>query len=636
MSILSVENLTKSYGDKVLFKDISFTIADKQRIGLLGVNGTGKSTLLKIIAGIETAENGQVTHANKFQIEYLPQHPALDGQLTILDQIYYGDSPLMKVLRDYEQAANELGNDPNDTGKQNELSFMQQKMDRLNAWDASSMAKTILTRLGIENFSQPVKELSEGQKKRVAIAKALVQPADLLVLDEPTNHLDNDIIEWLERFLSQYQGALLVITHDRYFLNRVTNRILELDQGKLYTYEGNYEAFLAGKAQREEQKISAERKRQNLLRKELAWLRRGAKARSTKQKARVQQVHQIQEQKVDLRGEEVEFVVGSQRLGKKVVELKGVTKEYGGVRLLSDFDYRIGPGERVGIIGPNGAGKTTLLNIMAGLIEPDRGVVEIGQTVKVGYYTQDYVDMDLNLRLIEYIREGADNVKTADGQWITAEKMLETFIFPRAQQWTYIQKLSGGERRRLYLLRILMEEPNVLFLDEPTNDLDTETLAVLEDYLEQFPGVVITVSHDRFFLDRVVDHVIAFENNGIISQFEGNYTEYLEIRKQEQENKSANKKNQKKNNLPTSINKQRPRKLSYKEQREWDEIEDKITSLEQRKSELQKDITLAGSDYERAQELYKEQQQVDEELDQSLERWTELSLLIEKIAQRTQ
>ena len=636
MSILSVENLTKSYGDKVLFEDISFTIADKQRIGLIGVNGTGKSTLLKIIVGIETAENGQVTHANKFQIEYLPQHPMLDGQLTVLDQIYYGENPLMKVLRAYEQAANELENDPNDTGKQNELSFMQQKMDRLNAWDASSMAKTILTRLGIENFSQPVKELSEGQKKRVAIAKALVQPADLLVLDEPTNHLDNDIIEWLERFLSQYQGALLVITHDRYFLNRVTNRILELDQGKLYTYEGNYEAFLAGKAQREEQKISAERKRQNLLRKELAWLRRGAKARSTKQKARVQQVRQIQEQKVDLRGEEVEFVVGSQRLGKKVVELKGVTKEYGGVRLLSDFDYRIGPGERVGIIGPNGAGKTTLLNIMAGLIEPDRGVVEIGQTVKVGYYTQDYVDMDLNLRLIEYIREGADNVKTADGQWITAEKMLETFLFPRAQQWTYIQKLSGGERRRLYLLRILMEEPNVLFLDEPTNDLDTETLAVLEDYLEQFPGVVITVSHDRFFLDRVVDHVIAFENNGIISQFEGNYTEYLEIRKQEQENKSANKKNQKKNNLPTSINKQRPRKLSYKEQREWDEIEDKITSLEQRKSELQKDITLAGSDYERAQELYKEQQQVDEELDQSLERWTELSLLIEKIAQRTQ
>jgi len=636
MSILSVENLTKSYGDKVLFEDISFTIADKQRIGLIGVNGTGKSTLLKIIVGIETAENGQVTHANKFQIEYLPQHPMLDGQLTVLDQIYYGENPLMKVLRAYEQAANELENDPNDTGKQNELSFMQQKMDRLNAWDASSMAKTILTRLGIENFSQPVKELSEGQKKRVAIAKALVQPADLLVLDEPTNHLDNDIIEWLERFLSQYQGALLVITHDRYFLNRVTNRILELDQGKLYTYEGNYEAFLAGKAQREEQKISAERKRQNLLRKELAWLRRGAKARSTKQKARVQQVRQIQEQKVDLRGEEVEFVVGSQRLGKKVVELKGVTKEYGGVRLLSDFDYRIGPGERLGIIGPNGAGKTTLLNIMAGLIEPDRGVVEIGQTVKIGYYTQDYVDMDLDLRVIEYIREGADNVKTADGQWITAEKMLETFLFPRAQQWTYIQKLSGGERRRLYLLRILMEEPNVLFLDEPTNDLDTETLAVLEDYLEQFPGVVITVSHDRFFLDRVVDHVIAFENNGVIRQFEGNYTEYLEIRKQEQENKSANKKNQKKNNLPTSINKQRPRKLSYKEQREWDEIEDKITSLEQRKSELQKDITLAGSDYERAQELYKEQQQVDEELDQSLERWTELSLLIEKIAQRTQ
>ncbi len=635
MSILSVENLTKAYGEKVLFDDISFTIADKQRIGLIGVNGTGKSTLLKIIVGIETAEKGKVTHANRFQIEYLPQHPMLDSELTVLDQIYYGENPLMKVLRDYEQAANELENDPNDTGKQNELSFMQQKMDRLNAWDASSVAKTILTRLGIENFSQPVKELSEGQKKRVAIAKALVQPADLLVLDEPTNHLDNEIIEWLERFLTQYQGSLLVITHDRYFLNRVTNRILELDQGKLYGYEGNYEAYLAGKAQREEQTITAEKKRQNLLRKELAWLRRGAKARSTKQKARVQQVHQLQEKEVDMYKEKLEFAIGSERLGKKVVELEGIAKEFGDKKLINDFSYQIGPSERLGIIGPNGAGKTTLLNIMAGFIEPDAGVVEVGQTVKVGYYTQDYVDMDLDLRVIEYIREGADNVKTADGQWVTAEQMLERFLFPRSQQWAYIQKLSGGERRRLYLLRILMEQPNVLFLDEPTNDLDTETLSVLEDYLEQFPGVVITVSHDRFFLDRVVDHLIAFENGGVISQFEGNYTEYLELRKQEKEEKLANKKDQKKS-VPTYLNKERPRKLSYKEQREWDEIEDKIFSLEQRKNQLQADIFLAGSDYERAQELYKEQQQVDEELDQSMERWTELSLLIEEIEQRTQ
>lgn len=629
MSILSAENITKSYGEKVLFDHISFTIAEKQRIGLIGVNGTGKSTLLKIIAGIETAEEGKVIHANNFHIEYLPQYPIFDEELTVIDQIYYGDSPLMKVLRDYELAVKELADDPNNADKMKRFSLLQQRMDQLNAWEASTLAKTVLTQLGITGFFQPVKELSGGQRKRVAIAKVLIQPADLLVLDEPTNHLDNEIIEWLEGFLAQYQGALLIVTHDRYFLNRVTNRILELDQGKLYSYEGNYEAFLLGKAEREELEMAGERKRENLLRRELAWLRRGARARSTKQKARIQWIQEIKEQKTNSINEKLEIAIGSNRLGKKVLELDGISKAYGEKQFIKDFSYLVVPGERLGIIGPNGTGKTTLLNIMAGLIEPDKGVVEKGQTVKIGYYTQDYVEMNPDLRVIEYIREGAEVVRTIDGQHITAGQMLERFLFTGNMQWTYIGKLSGGERRRLYLLRILMEEPNVLFLDEPTNDLDTQTLTILEDYLENFPGVVITVSHDRFFLDKVVDQLIAFEGEGIIRSFVGNYSEYLEVRKEEKVNK-VEEKSPSKSTLPK---KERPKKLSFKEQREWDEIEDKIATLEHKNAELLKEIDLAGGDFEQVQKLYLKQQQVEEELDQTIERWTELSILIEEIEQ---
>ncbi|KJS20383.1 MAG: hypothetical protein VR72_14950 [Clostridiaceae bacterium BRH_c20a] len=631
MSILSVENITKTYGEKVLFGNISFAISEKQRIGLIGVNGTGKSTLLRIIAGIETPEEGKITHANQFHIEYLPQYPVFAEELTVLEQIYYGDTPLMKVLREYERAADELENDPLDTEKQKRLSSMQEKMDQLNAWEANTIAKTVLTRLGVNDFSQPVKELSGGQKKRVAIAKALIHPADLLVLDEPTNHLDNEIIDWLEEYLVQYRGALLVVTHDRYFLNRVTNRILELDQGKLYSYDGNYEVFLEGKAQRREQEIAGERKRENILRRELAWLKRGAKARTTKQKARIQRVQEIQEGKKDITTEKLEIAIGSNRLGKKVLELKDITKAYGELELIKNFSYLVVPGQRLGIIGPNGTGKTTLLNIMAGSIEPDEGKVEIGQTVKIGYYTQDYVDMNHDLRVIEYIREGAEVVKTVDGQLITAENMLERFLFSRGMQWTYIRKLSGGERRRLYLLRILIEEPNVLFLDEPTNDLDTETLGILEDYLDHFPGVVITISHDRFFLDRVVDHLLAFEGESVIRPFFGNYSEYLELRKQEKADKSSDA--ERNDTKKTPQKKERAKKLSFKEKREWDEIEDRIAALENKNTELKKQIELAGGDFGRIQQLHLEQQQVEGELNGVIERWTELSILIEEIEQ---
>ncbi|QGQ44227.1 ABC-F family ATP-binding cassette domain-containing protein [Metabacillus sediminilitoris] len=628
MSILQVENLYKTYGEKVLFDHISFTIAPKQRIGLIGVNGTGKSTLLKVIAGIESADTGEITHSNTMRIEYLPQDPELTEGLSVLEQIYYGDAPIMETMREYELALSELEKDPENETKLKHLMNMQQKMDQHEAWEANTVAKTVLTKLGITDFSKPVAYLSGGQKKRVAIAKALIQPADILILDEPTNHLDNETIEWLEGFLAQYKGSIVLITHDRYFLNRVTNQIFELDQGHLYTYAGNYEVFLEKKAEREINTEQAEVKRQNLLRRELAWLRRGAKARSTKQKARIGRVEELQDQKGPALSKDLDFAIGSTRLGKKVLEMENISKSYDGKNLIKDFNYLVTPGERLGIIGPNGSGKSTLLNIMAGRIAADKGTIEVGETVKIGYYTQDHEEMDENLRVVEYIKETAEIVHTIDGQVITAEQMLERFLFPRSAQWTYIRKLSGGERRRLYLLKVLMEEPNVLFLDEPTNDLDTQTLSVLEDYLDQFPGVVLTVSHDRYFLDRVVDHLIVFDRNGKISRFQGSYTDYMEeskLQEMMQEKEPATNK--------TTYKKEKKKRLSYKEQQEWEQIEDKITSLEERKEQLEQEIASAGSDLGKVTELYKEQEKIDVELEATMERWEELSLLVEEIEQ---
>ncbi|MGM0875965.1 MAG: ABC-F family ATP-binding cassette domain-containing protein [Bacillota bacterium] len=628
MSILHVENLYKTYGEKVLFDHISFAISQKQRIGLIGVNGTGKSTLLKVIAGLETADSGEITHSNTIRIEYLPQDPELTKGLSVLEQIYYGDAPIMQVMREYELALSELEKDPENESKLKLLMNMQQKMDQHDAWEANTVAKTVLTKLGITDFSKQVTYLSGGQKKRVAIAKALIQPADILILDEPTNHLDNETIEWLEGFLAQYKGSIVLITHDRYFLNRVTNQIYELDQGQLYTYSGNYEVFLEKKAEREINAEQAEEKRQNLLRRELAWLRRGAKARTTKQKARIGRVEDLQEQTGPSLNKDLDFAIGSTRLGKKVLELEHISKSYDGNKLINDFNYLVTPRERIGIIGPNGSGKSTLLNIMAGQIQADQGSIEVGTTVKIGFYTQEHEEMDGNLRVVEYIKETAEIVHTIDGEVITAEQMLERFLFPRSAQWTYIRKLSGGERRRLYLLKVLMEEPNVLFLDEPTNDLDTQTLSVLEDYLDQFPGVVMTVSHDRYFLDRVVDHLIVFERNGQISRFQGSYTDYMEESKiqemKQEKDTSADK---------ASYKKDKKKRLSYKEQQEWEQIEDKIASLEDRKEQLEKEIAAAGSDLGKVQEFYKEQEQVEEKLEETIERWEELSLLVEEIEQ---
>jgi len=623
--MLTAEGLYKSYGDKVLFNHIDFIIKENERIGLIGVNGTGKSSLLKIIAGIDQVERGKMTHPKEYQVEYLAQDPDLNPDLTVIEQIYYGDAVIMQVMQEYEKTLIELERDPASTVAQERLFTMQQRMDEVDAWEANTQAKTVLTKLGVTQFDKKVKALSGGQKKRVAIAKALIQQADLLILDEPTNHLDHAAVEWLEKYLQNYKGSLLLVTHDRYFLNRVTNRIYELDRGHLYIYDGNYEVFLEKKAEREELERSEEQKHKNTLRRELAWLQRGARARSTKQKARKARVDQLQQKTFQTNKENVEVQVGSSRLGKKVIELKQIRKSFADQVVIPDFNYLITPGDRIGIIGPNGSGKTTLLNIVAGRVEPDQGEVETGETVKIGYYTQGDEELNDEQRIIDYIRETAEVIYTKNGEPITAEQMLERFLFSRPQQWTYIGKLSGGEKRRLYLLKVLMTEPNVLLLDEPTNDLDTQTLGVLEDYLEHFPGVVLTVSHDRYFLDRVVDQLWTFQEEGTIELFYGNYTDYLneqaEAEKIVKQAKPKKEKEQPKKQV----------KLSYKDKKEWETIEDDITELEDRIEKMKHSITEAGSDLDEVQRLYKEQQQLEEELEEKMERWEELSLLVEEV-----
>ncbi|MCG1028031.1 ABC-F family ATP-binding cassette domain-containing protein [Virgibacillus halodenitrificans] len=621
--MLTIEHLYKSFGDKVLFDNISITITERERIGLIGVNGTGKSTFLKTIAGIESPEKGVIKHPKEYHIEYAAQEPELNPDLTVIEQIYYGDSNIMRVMRAYEQALLELQLKPSSQKAQENLLYCQQKMDEESAWEANTTAKTILTKLGITSFNEKITTLSGGQKKRVAIAKSLIQPADLLILDEPTNHLDNDSVEWLEKYLQTYKGALLLVTHDRYFLNRVTNRIFELDKGNLYVYEGNYELFLEKKAEREALEKSLEAKHKNTLTRELAWLRRGAKARSTKQKARIERVEEMKHKTFDTKKQEAEFQVGSARLGKKVIELENIHKSYGDKKLIDNFSHIMVPGERMGIIGPNGTGKTTLLNIMANRISPDSGSLDIGETVKIGYYTQGDEELDGSVRIIDYIKDIAEVIYTKDGDEITAEQMLERFLFSRAEQWTYIRKLSGGEKRRLYLLKVLMTEPNVLFLDEPTNDLDTQTLGVLEDYLEHFPGVVITVSHDRYFLDRVVDRLLIFKGNGKVELYYGNYSEYLDQHVLD----STKSKPKPLKEQP----KKQKKKLSYMEQKEWNEIEDIISDLESKIELLKEEITTAGSDSEKVQRLFAEQQAVEEELETKMERWEELSLLVEEL-----
>lgn len=624
--MLIIENLQKAYGDKMLFQEINCTITSDDRIGLIGINGTGKSTFLKAIAGYDTADKGLITHPKGYSIEYLAQTPKLDTSLTVIEQIYYGETTSMRVMRQYEQALALLETDPMHSGRQKHVLEMQHEMDAHEAWEANTKAKTILTRLGISDVNQSIQALSGGQKKRVALAKALIQPADLLILDEPTNHLDNDTIAWLEKYLASYKGALLLVTHDRYFLNRVTNKIFELANGTLYTYEGNYELFLEKKAEREEHERSEKQKHQNLLKKELSWLKQGVKARSTKQKARIDRIENMQQKKFHTKDESVAFQVGTKRLGKQVIELIEVEKAYQNKKLVSAFNYLIERGERLGIIGKNGSGKSTLLNLIAQRQEPDAGEIRIGETVQIGYYTQEEEEIDGDLRVIDYIKEVAQVIRTTDNNEVTAEQMLERFLFPRPKQWTYIRRLSGGEKKRLYLLKVLMTEPNVLLLDEPTNDLDVQTLSVLEEYLTQFPGVVIAVSHDRYFLDRVVDTLLVFTEDGQIQHFYGNYSAYLVV----QEEKESNRQSVKIETKHTHKEKKK-KKLSYHEQKEWASIEEEIMALENKIEQYHGEIQTAGSDFEKVQELYEMQRKLEEELDRKMLRWEELSLIVENL-----
>jgi len=605
LKMISIENITKSYGEKVLFHDINCTIGERERVGLIGVNGTGKSSLLKIVAGIDQADSGDIVSGKDYHISFLSQQPDLEPELTVLEQVFYGEAPILKLMKEYETTLLRLENDPANAKVQDELMDLQQHMDSADAWDANTAAKTILTKLGITDFTKKTAELSGGQKKRVALAQVLIEAPDLLILDEPTNHLDYETVKWLEEYLSRYTGSLLLVTHDRYFLDRVTNRIFELDGGSLYSYKGNYASFLEAKAIREENEAATLDKQKNLFRHELEWIRRGAKARSTKQKARIQRFEELETQVASGKiTEKLDISLSGSRLGKQVLELKEATKFFEDRTILRNFDLLIKPKDRLGIIGRNGTGKSTLLNILSGRLPLDSGELITGQTVKIAYYTQENEDLDENKRMIEYLKETAEIVHTSDGKTISAAQMLERFLFPPFSHGTPIRKLSGGEKRRLYLLKLLMEEPNVLLLDEPTNDLDTQTLTVLEDYLEDFPGVVITVSHDRYFLDKAVDTLLVLEGDGEISLFYGNYTDFLE---KQTEKAAAPVVEVKKDKVVDNQDKQpKKKKLSYMEKREWDEIEDKIAAAESRIEEIQTEMAGIGSDFEKGQNLMKE------------------------------
>lgn len=627
MNILSVENISKSYGEKVLFQDISFAINDNDKIGLIGVNGTGKSTLLKIISGYETLDSGKVIIPNGKSIEYLPQDPEFDSEATIIEQIFKSDSKVMKLIKEYHETVKKVSDNSSDTTLQSKLLKLSNEMNALDAWEIESQVKTILTKLGVSNFDEKMKNLSGGQKKRVALANALISPCDLLILDEPTNHMDNETIDWLEKYLENRKGALIMITHDRYFLDRVVNRTIELDFGKLYSYAGNYSEFLEKKLERKDLESSIERKRQSLYKKELEWIRKGAKARTTKQKARIQRFDEIKDSKMNIDDSKVDISVGHSRLGKKIVELNNISKGFDDKNLINDFSYIFLKDDRVGIVGNNGIGKSTMLNLISGKLALDSGNIDIGTTVKIGYFSQEAEEMDLNLRAIEYIKESAEFITTNDGTKISASQMMERFLFTGDMQWTYISRLSGGERRRLYLLKVLMDAPNVLILDEPTNDLDIDTLKVLENYIDDFSGTVISVSHDRYFLDRVCNKIFSFEGNGEILVHTGNYSDFVQYKRfleseiiKDEPVKSTNTTSQK-NNVKT--------KLSYKEKLEYENIDSEIEKLENDLSKLDKEMEINVSDFVKLQELISKKEEIEEELLNKMERQEYLSNLVE-------
>ncbi len=607
MSIVTAEHLTKSYTERLLFDDASFSLEEGEKAGLIGINGTGKSTLLKILAGLEEPDEGTVVWRRNLDIRYLPQNPRFTP----------GDTVLESIVRDNEGHS--------------------------HVWDLESQAKIFLTKLGITDFDAKVETLSGGQRKRIALASVLLSTADLLILDEPTNHLDSEMADWLEEYLKNFKGSLLMVTHDRYFLDSVTDRIAELDKGKIYSYKANYEGFLKLKAEREDMEAASERKRQSILRIELAWMQRGARARSTKQKGRIQRYEALRDMEGPKTDQQVELESISSRLGRTTVELDSICKAYGDRTLIRDFTYIFLKNDRIGIIGPNGSGKSTLMKIIAGWIQPDNGTVTIGQTVSMGYFSQENEAMDESLKVIDYIKNAGEYVQTKDGR-VSASQMLERFLFPSSVQYSVIGKLSGGEKRRLYLLRILMEAPNVLLLDEPTNDLDIATLAILEDYLDSFQGIVIAVSHDRYFLDRIASRIFAFEGDGKVVQYEGGFTDYqaaFERKRQEQEEAAAEKPEQKPGEAAGVSSKGKPRlkeeklKFTYKEQKEWETIESDIAALEEKIGALETEIEKEASNYGKLNELMKEKEEAEKLLEEKMERWMYLNDLAERIAAQT-
>ncbi len=628
MNLVTLEQITKQYSERVLLDGVDLLVNVGDRIGLIGINGSGKTTLLRIIAGLEPPDAGAVTVWGGVRIQYLSQEPELDENQTVLDCVLAGETPLLSLLLAYREAANRLQEAPSDLHWQAELAMLAGEMDRLGGWTAEADAKAILSRLGIAQFETRIGTLSGGQRKRVALARALIDPADLLILDEPTNHIDADSIAWLEAFLSGLSGALLMVTHDRYFLDRVVNRIVELDRRELVNFPGNYSRYLELSAERKEKLAAAERKRQNLLRRELAWLRRGVMARGTKQKARKQRVVELQQLGYDSGENSVALALASRRLGKKVLEAENLSKAYGDNQLFEVVDFSLIPGDRIGIIGPNGAGKSTLLDILAGVTTADSGTVAWGETVRLGYYDQLSRDLDLSQKVIDFIDERAPLIRTKDGTRLDAAQILEWFLFPRPQQRAYIHALSGGERRRLYLLSVLALQPNVLFLDEPTNDLDIQTLTVLEQFMDHFEGCLVVVSHDRYFLDRTVDYLATFENGSFSPRYPAPYSAYQAARQAVNDQASAvseavireGKKRQ------TKRDKAEPeKKLSWKEARELEGLEPKIADLEGQKAELSQAINSAGGDYERLQALADKLESVEADLEGAMIRWIELS-----------
>ena len=592
------------------------------------MNGTGKSSLLKILAQIDDADQLELTHPKDFTIGYLAQEPKFDESLTIVEQVFQTDTPIIQTVKRYEKALIQLTNDSANEIFQNELMNAQKRMDDLDGWDTSTKIKTILSKLGIDDLSRTIKELSGGQKKRVALAQVLIETPDLLLLDEPTNHLDYETIKWLEQYLKQFPNALMVVTHDRYFLDQISTKIFELDGGNLYTYTGNYQSFIEAKSIREEEETQALDKRRNLYRRELAWMRQGAKARSTKQKARIQRFEDIEASvQTNQTKEKIDISLQGSRLGKQVFEFIQANKQFNHTVILKDFDLLIKPGDRFGIVGKNGSGKSSLLNILTGHLSLDSGELIVGQTVNIAYYTQSNDDVDDDTRMIQYIREGGEVVVTASGETISASQMLENFLFPPHTHGTPVRKLSGGERRRLYLLKLLMAKPNVLILDEPTNDLDTATLTVLENYIEDFPGVVISVSHDRYFLDKTAEQLLIFEGNGNIERYYGAYSDYLEINSQMA--KDSQSEPMKQPITQKKVKTTDKKRMSYKEKREWETIETDIMEVEQSIEQLNEELNTIGSDFEKAQTIMDEIKEKNDQLDDLLERWTYLSELNE-------